>query len=63
LLEPFKIEQSWIVTRLEERQLATFDSNMQKRMAIELFDGWIEQQTNQLISAVRGDQFENGALK
>ena len=62
LLEPFKIEQWWVVTRLEERQLATFDSNMQKRMAIELFDGWIEQQTNQLISAVRGDQFENGAL-
>ena len=31
-------------------------------MAIELFDGWIDQQTNQLISAVRGEQFENGAL-
>ena len=62
LMEPFKIEQWWVVTRLEERQLATFDTNMQKRMAIELFDAWVEQQTNELISALRGDQLANGAV-
>ncbi len=52
-----------MVTRLEERQLATFDTNMQKRMAIELFDAWVEQQTNELISALRGDQLANGAVE
>lgn len=61
-MEPFKIEQWWVVTRLEERQLATFDTNMQKRMAIELFDAWVEQQTNELISALRADQLANGAV-
>ena len=62
LLEPFKIEQWWVVTRLEERQLATFDTDIQKRMAIELFDAWVDQQTNELVSALRGDQLANGAV-
>ncbi|MFL0770741.1 MAG: peptidylprolyl isomerase, partial [Prochlorococcus sp.] len=62
LLEPFKIEQWWVVTRLEERHLATFNANMQKQMAIELFDTWVDQQTNELISGLQQDQLANGSV-
>ena len=62
LLEPFKIEQWWVVTRLEERHLATFNANMQKQMAIELFDTWVDQQTNELISGLQQHQLANSSV-
>ncbi len=51
LIEPFRIEQWWVVTRLEERQLATFDSTMKQRMARELLEVWVEQQTSQIVES------------
>ncbi len=59
LIEPFRIEQWWVVTRLEERQLATFDSSMKQRMARELLEAWVEEQTNQLLGSFQPEHQAN----
>lgn len=51
-LEPFQIEQWWVVARLDERRSSQFDEAMNQRMATELFNLWVEQATNNIMDAV-----------
>ena len=44
LLEPFKIQQWWLVVRLEQYKAAQFDQAMAQRMSLELFDEWISEE-------------------
>lgn len=61
VLEPFRIEDWWVVTRVEERDLATFDEDMRQRMAMELFDTWIDQQINDLFRQLSSESPATGA--
>ena len=45
LLEPFRIDQWWIVARLEKIAPATFDEQMSNKMSMELFQEWLRQET------------------
>lgn len=45
LLEPFQIEQWWLVVRLERYMPATFDEAMAQRMCGELFEQWVQEET------------------
>ena len=44
LLEPFNIQQWWLVVRLEQYQPAQFDQAMAQRMSSELFEEWISEE-------------------
>ena len=44
LLEPMGIAEWWLVVRLETLRSASFDDEMQKRMARELFEEWVDQE-------------------
>ena len=44
LLEPFKIQQWWLVVRLEQYQPAQFDQAMAQQMSNELFEEWISEE-------------------
>ncbi len=61
VLEPFRIEDWWVVTRVEERELATFDEAMRQRMAMELFDTWVDQQINDLFRRLSSQSTATGA--
>ena len=43
LLEPFKIEEWWLVARLERFEAAKFDEKTAQAMAVELFQDWIQE--------------------
>lgn len=45
LLEPFSIEQWWLVVRLERYSPASFDEGMAMQMASELFEEWVKEET------------------
>ena len=45
LLEPFNIEQWWLVARLERYEAARFDANTSDQMTTELFEEWIQKET------------------
>ncbi len=49
LQEPIQIENWWVITRLEERRLAAYNSYMKKIMCIELFDLFIDKKCNRII--------------
>jgi len=58
LLEPFQIEQWWLVVRLERYLPASFDQAMNQRMCDEQFDQWVQEEvarklagTSQITSA------------
>ena len=51
LLQPFQIDQWWLVVRLERYEPAQFDDNIKQRMAQELFEEWLNQE---LVGKVRG---------
>ena len=44
LLQPFQIDQWWLVVRLERYEAAQFDDNTRDRMAQELFQEWLNQE-------------------
>ena len=44
LLQPFKIQQWWLVVRLEQYEPAQFDQAMAQRMSNELFEEWISEE-------------------
>lgn len=46
LKEPFRIDEWWLVTRLESYTAATFSPEMAKQMAKELFDVWVREETD-----------------
>jgi parvulin-like peptidyl-prolyl isomerase len=41
---PLRIDRWWLVVRLESLHSASFDEEMQQKMARELFDEWVEQE-------------------
>jgi parvulin-like peptidyl-prolyl isomerase len=49
LLSPFAIENWWLVVRLETLRAASFDDDMQQRMARELFDVWLDEEVERRI--------------
>ena len=44
LLEPFNIEQWWLVARLERYEAARFDEETAQQMTMELFQEWINEE-------------------
>ena len=50
LLQPFKIANWWLVTRLERYTPAIFDQAMSETMARELFDLWVNEETNRIMA-------------
>ena len=44
LLQPFQIDQWWVVVRLERYEAAQFDDITRQRMAQELFQEWLNQE-------------------
>ena len=46
LMEPFRIGEWWLVTRLENYTPATFSPEMAKQMSKELFDVWTREETD-----------------
>jgi parvulin-like peptidyl-prolyl isomerase len=51
LQAPLRIEQWWLVVRLESLRSAGFDHEMRDRMARELFDEWVEEEMRILLAA------------
>ena len=43
LLEPFRIDEWWLVARLERYEPARFDEKTALKMTDELFQEWIEE--------------------
>ena len=48
---PLRIEQWWLVVRLESLRSASFDTEMRDRMARELFDEWVDEEVALLLAA------------
>jgi parvulin-like peptidyl-prolyl isomerase len=53
LQAPLRIEQWWLVVRLESLRSASFDADMGNRMARELFDEWVDEEVGLLLTAHR----------
>ncbi len=53
LLNPFKIGEWWIVLLLVSYTSAVFDERMAERMAEELFNQWVQEETSIKIKALR----------
>lgn len=53
LQAPLRIEQWWLVVRLESLRSASFDADMGNRMARELFDEWVDEEVGLLLAAHR----------
>ena len=49
LLQPFQVEQWWLVARLERYEPAKFDDSTRQRMAEELFQEWLNQEVTSKI--------------
>ena len=52
LLQPFQIETWWLVVRLESYTPASFDDATAERMARELFDQWVVEETTRKLRAL-----------
>lgn len=52
VLEPIQIEHWWVVTKLEERQEASFDNTMRQQMAMELLQNWLQMQTKSVMTSL-----------
>ena len=61
LLEPFRIDRWWIVTRLERFSPATFDEEMSDQMSMELLQEWLQQETSRKLGAF--DLNDNGTAQ
>ncbi|MFM8524974.1 MAG: peptidylprolyl isomerase [Cyanobacteriota bacterium] len=67
LMEPFQIENWWLVVRLESYTPATLDGPTLEQMARELFEEWLDQEVQRRASALaaqhglRATPVENGA--
>jgi parvulin-like peptidyl-prolyl isomerase len=54
LLEPFKVEDWWLILRPESFLAASFDEEMRVRMASEIFSEWVEEETSQEVAKLVG---------
>lgn len=59
LLEPFAIEQWWLLVRLEESRPATFSDAVATQMCVELFDQSINEETMRRLQALTGQPETN----
>lgn len=59
LLEPFAIEQWWLLVRLDESRPATFTDAVATQMCVELFDQSINGETLRRLQALSGVSGEN----
>jgi len=50
LLEPFRIDQWWLIARLEKFSPATFDEAMADQMSLELMKEWVDQETSRKLN-------------
>jgi parvulin-like peptidyl-prolyl isomerase len=50
LQAPIAIDQWWLVVRLERLHAASFDDEMRQRMALELFEEWVDEEVRQQIA-------------
>jgi parvulin-like peptidyl-prolyl isomerase len=50
LLEPFQIEQWWLVVRLERYLPASFNEAVANQMCAELFDQWVHEEVDRKLS-------------
>lgn len=60
VIEPVLIEKWWVVSRLEENNHASFDEAMRQRMATELLQEWINEETNEVVKTIISSQNEKG---
>ena len=56
LRPPLRIEQWWLVVRLESLHAASFNDEMRDRMARELFEDWVDEEVRALLSAHQSGQ-------
>ena len=52
LLEPFRIDRWWVVTRLERFAPASFDERMAEQMSMELLQEWLKEETGRHLQAL-----------
>ena len=52
LMQPFQIADWWLVVRLETYSPASFDDGTAERMARELFDEWVREETSHRIQSL-----------
>jgi parvulin-like peptidyl-prolyl isomerase len=52
LMEPFPLEQWWLVVRLERYAPAHFDETMAQKMANELFEEWVNEETTRKLRSI-----------
>ena len=50
LLKPFKLENSWIVLRVEEKKPAKLDAKMEEKMMFELFEIYIQKKIDKILT-------------
>lgn len=61
LLPPFPLVDWWLVARREALQPAVFDAAMAERMALELFEEWIQEETQRKVTAMSGSALHPAA--
>ena len=60
LLEPFPVDQWWLLVRLEESRPATFTDGIATQMCVELFDQSINEETMRRLQTLSGVSGDNG---
>ncbi len=50
LIKPFKLENSWIILRVEEKKSAKLDLKMEEKMMFELFEIYIQDKINKILN-------------
>jgi parvulin-like peptidyl-prolyl isomerase len=53
LLDPFPIEDWWVLVRLENHVPATYGPDAAEAMTQELLEAWLEEQVNQRIQSLQ----------
>ena len=53
LIQPFKIEDFWVIIRLESRLEAKLDENMQLILSKEIFDEYLTEKTTEKVSELK----------
>lgn len=53
LLQPFPIEQWWLVVRLESYSPASLDAAVRQQMTMELFEEWLDQQVHDTVTQLQ----------
>jgi parvulin-like peptidyl-prolyl isomerase len=55
LLEPFRVENWWLVLRVESYSPANFDERTRDAMARELFEAWLEDEVDTQLAAISAE--------